>query len=185
MLANLFGDFVKGTDYSYLPPIVQQGVHLHREIDDFIDHHPLITDLRLKLYDDLPKIAGIAIDLYMDHLLAKKWAAFHHSSLQEFTQTFFDYALRPSSVSIDQHQGTFNYPNEFVNLIEIMHHKKWLTRYEQLEGLEMASTGLSRRISFSNNLFEAKEVFLLHKTIIAEVFDNYMIDARKRFLHNT
>ena len=35
MLANLFGDFVKGRDYSYLPQIVQTGVTLHREIDNF------------------------------------------------------------------------------------------------------------------------------------------------------
>lgn len=39
MIANLFGDFVKGKDYSYLPKIVQEGVFLHREIDDFIDQN--------------------------------------------------------------------------------------------------------------------------------------------------
>lgn len=184
MLANLFGDFVKGTDYSYLPPIVRRGVKLHREIDDFIDHHPVITNLRLKLYEDLPKIAGIAIDLYMDHLLAKNWHKFHHKSLQDFTQSFFSYALKPSSLSIKQNEGAFNYPNDFVNLIEIMYRKKWITRYEYLEGLEMASTGLSRRISFPNNLHEAKDVFVLHQVIIEESFNNFMFDAKKHFLNN-
>src|SRR5690554_7679267 len=79
MLANLFGDFVKGKDYTYLPQIIQDGVGLHRQIDDFVDRHPLVSELRLKLYKELPKIAGIAIDLFFDHLLRSEE---HTSELQ-------------------------------------------------------------------------------------------------------
>lgn len=181
MVANLFGDFVKGKDYSYLPPIVQTGVKLHRDIDDFIDHHDVITQLRLELYRDLPKIAGIAIDLYMDHLLAKQWQRYHDTSLQEFTASFFKYALDKKSQRIITEVDTFIYPNEFIQLLEIMHRKKWLTRYEKLEGLEMASKGLSQRIAFKNNLDEAKHVFLANQNIIQKAFTKYMSDAKKRF----
>jgi len=69
MNANLYGDFVKGRDYSKYPLIIQGGITLHREIDDFIDHHPLVLELLHELYAPLPKVAGIAIDLYFDHLL--------------------------------------------------------------------------------------------------------------------
>ena len=68
MLANLYGDFVKGKDLTNYSAIVQKGIHLNRSIDYFIDTHPAVTELRLSLYDKLPKVAGIAIDLYFDHL---------------------------------------------------------------------------------------------------------------------
>ena len=118
MLANLFGDFVKGKDYSYLPDIVQKGVYLHREIDDFVDHHPLVTTTRIKLYKELPKVAGIAMDLYFDHLLAKNWDLYHKKPLDQFVNDFFEYALNEKSLNF---QGqNFKYPPQFIHLLTIM-----------------------------------------------------------------
>jgi acyl carrier protein phosphodiesterase len=77
MQANLFGDFVKGKDYTHLPLKLQEGVTLHRKIDHYIDHHPAVLDLVHLLHDDLPKVAAIAVDIYFDHLLAKNWSKFH------------------------------------------------------------------------------------------------------------
>jgi acyl carrier protein phosphodiesterase len=183
MIANLYGDFVKGRDYSYLPDIVQEGVKLHREIDDFIDHHPLVTDLRLSLYEDLPKIAGIAIDLYFDHLLAKNWLDYSSTPLEKFTERFFAYALDESNLVIANGIENFTYPPYFRDLIKIMHRKNWLTRYEKIEGIEMASTGLSKRISFNNNLHTAPVVFSKHQERIETVFSFFMKDAKNLFIH--
>ncbi len=69
MLNNLFGDFVKGKDISRYPIEIQQGITLHRKIDNFIDRHPLVLELSHKLFADLPKVSAIAIDLFFDHLL--------------------------------------------------------------------------------------------------------------------
>jgi acyl carrier protein phosphodiesterase len=183
MLANLFGDFVKGKDYSYLPLIVQKGVKLHREIDDFIDRHPLILEmLNDFLYKDLPKVAGIAIDLYMDHLLAKNWNQFHHIELREFEYRFFDYALNPSNQIFKTEKDTYSYPHEFIVLLEVMHKKSWLSHYQKLDGLRMASTGLSKRISFENNLNEAIEVYQKREKQIENVFFEFMKGAQIKFL---
>ena len=183
MIANLYGDFVKGRDYSHLPDIVQKGVRLHREIDDFIDHHPIVKDLRLSLYEDLPKIAGIAIDLYIDHLLAKNWLDYSSTTLEKFTERFFAHALDESNLVLANDIESFTYPTYFRDLIEVMHRKNWLTRYQNIEGLEMASTGLSTRISFNNNLHFAPAVFLKHQERIETVFRSYMKDAKHHFIH--
>jgi acyl carrier protein phosphodiesterase len=61
MYANLFGDHVKGSDYSHFPEIVQTGISLHRSIDNYIDHHPKVVELMHKLYPELPKVTVIAM----------------------------------------------------------------------------------------------------------------------------
>ncbi|MEX2483406.1 MAG: ACP phosphodiesterase [Brumimicrobium sp.] len=183
MMANLYGDFVKGTDYTYLPKIVQEGVTLHRKIDDFIDKNPLILQfLNDTLYKELPKVAPIAIDLYMDHLLAKNWKQFHTQSLNNFTKSFFKYALNPLNQVFDEEGSTFTYPNEFILLLQLMDEKSWLLRYKKLEGLNMAATGLSKRISFENNLHTATLVYKKHEIKIKYVFYKFMEEAKVKFL---
>ncbi|HLW40440.1 MAG TPA: ACP phosphodiesterase [Brumimicrobium sp.] len=179
MLSNLYGDFVKGKDYSYLPQIIQEGVDLHRQIDDFVDRHPLVTELRLQLYTDLPKVAGIAIDLYFDHLLADRWQVYHPQPLNQFVDYFFDFAL--DEVERKHNSPSFEFPKQFIHLIHIMEKQGWLKQYKKIEGLEMASKGLSNRISFPNNLNEASLVFRKHQNRIEHVFEEYISDAKKRF----
>lgn len=182
MLANLYGDFVKGRDFTYLPEIVQKGVKLHRDIDDYIDHHPLILkSLNDYLYAELPKVANIAIDLYMDHLLAKHWSKYHNLSLQEFENRFFKYALNRDNQTFKNHVEYFKYPDEFIHLIRIIHNQSWILQYEKIDGLRMASAGLSKRISFNNNLNEADLVYLKYKKNIENIFFSFMEDAKIRF----
>jgi len=179
MLANLYGDFVKGKDYSYLPKIVQEGVLLHRNIDDYVDHHPHVTSLRLKLFKDLPKIAGIAIDLYFDHLLAKQWSQYHNQNLFEYIDCFFEYALNDTNLCFKENK--FKYPDSFVNLLKVIHKHDFMKQYISLDGVKMASKGLSKRISFDNNLGQASEVFLVYEKEINAAFDEYMLDAKHNF----
>lgn len=179
MVANLFGDFIKGKDYTYLPLIVQKGVLLHRQIDDYIDHHPLVTQLRLNLYKSLPKIAGIAIDLYFDHLLAKNWSKFSSHQLNDFIDGFTIYALQYENLVFSGED--FVYPEHFQTLIKTMVEHNFLKRYKYLEGLTMASTGLSKRISFENNLNEATDVFVSNEKEITTVFYQFMEDAINHF----
>lgn len=179
MLANLFGDFVKGKDYTYLPQIIQDGVGLHRQIDDFVDRHPLVSELRLKLYKELPKIAGIAIDLFFDHLLAKHWSKYHPKPLNQYVDRFFYFVK--DRIEQKHHPHPFEFPDQFIQLINVMHKQNWLIQYQNIDGLVMASTGLSKRISFPNNLNEADIVFIEYIEEIEHVFNIYILDAKNRF----
>ncbi|RYM32063.1 DUF479 domain-containing protein [Brumimicrobium glaciale] len=179
MVANLFGDFIKGKDYSFLPKIVQEGVLLHRQIDDYVDHHPTVTELRLHLYNELPKIAGIAIDLYFDHLLAKDWSTYHSKSLDEFVDPFLAYTKNAKNLKFNNPK--YEYPQHFINLLNAISKHNLLKRYVHLDGLAMASEGLSRRISFENNLDMAVVVFQNNEKRIEAAFEVYMKAAKLRF----
>lgn len=171
MYANLFGDFVKGSHIQVYPKRIQEGILLHREIDNYIDHHPSVTKLLHFLYPDLPRIAGIAVDLYFDHLLAKNWLDFHPTPLAEFTQNFYGHEID---------RTPYDKPH-FWYMIDHMVEGNWLYNYQFREGLEFASSGLSRRISFKNNLQDAPVVFEKWEQEITLAFREYMRDAITHF----
>ena len=167
MLANLFGDFVRGKDLSYLRQKTQQGVFLHRSIDSYIDNHPAVHELLQILYKPLPKIAGVAIDLYFDLLLAERWKDFHEQDLADFTQSFYD------CVDLSHNE----YTDHFRLVITKMGEKNWLYQYQFENGLYKACQGVSRRISFENQLVNGLDVFHEFRPEIEKAFDLYMKDA--------
>ncbi len=174
MQANLYGDFVKGKDLSNYPEKIQEGIRLHRRIDNFIDHHPAVIELLHILYGPLPKVAGIAVDLYFDHLLAKNWNVFHDKEYDLFVNDFY--------ASIDF--NNVSYSDQFYLMLTKMKEINWLHYYQFMEGLEKSSYGLSKRISFPNELANAPNVFVQFEKEITEVFHKYMIDAKAEFSVN-
>jgi acyl carrier protein phosphodiesterase len=173
MQANLFGDFVKGSNLSKYPPIIQQGILLHRNIDTYIDHHPAVIELMHHLYKSLPKISGIAVDLYFDHLLARNWDDYHPKKLEDFIAEFYDKMDLSNEV----------YSNHFRMVLSKMKEHNWLYQYQFMDGLKKMCNGVSMRISFPNSLSKAPKMFIENEALITAAFRTYMVDARKKFLH--
>lgn len=171
MLANLYGDFVKGSNLRAYSESVQTGIRLHRSIDNFIDTHPDVLQLKRLLYADLPKVSGVAIDLFFDHLLAKNWSNFHELSLTDFLDRFYVYEA-PS---------TANFSSEFLNFIHAMRTHNWLSHYPTEYGLRKSCEGVSSKISFPNRLKDGHLVFKKYEVDIIECFKKYMHDALEYF----
>ncbi len=171
MLANLFGDFVKGSKFNHFSTKIQEGIILHRKIDSFIDQHKDVLDLKLMLYQDLPKVAGIAVDLFFDHLLAKNWQIHH---IREYELFLNDFYVHDSTIEIDL-------TPDFKQFITIFRERKWLNHYPTAFGLVKSCEGVSKRISFTNKLAEAPEIFYKWENEIQAVFQKYMLDAKIHF----
>lgn len=84
MLGNVIADFVKGPDVALLPDSVQRGVRLHRAVDSFTDCHPIVMRSIRRLNHRYGWYAGIVIDLYYDHILARTWNFYSPVSLRSF-----------------------------------------------------------------------------------------------------
>ena len=167
MYANLFGDFVRGKDLTHFPPKLEQGIHLHRMIDQYIDHHPAVIELLHQLYEPLPKVAGIAVDLYFDHLLAKQWDTYHEQDLAAFIDGFYATKI--------EHEA--HYSPQFLYMIDRMKAKNWLYQYQFEYGLMKACQGVSSRISFPNVLDTAHRVFKTYESEVEASFNQFMADA--------
>ena len=169
--ANLLGDYIKGSNLEQFPDVLQIGIKLHREIDHYIDHHPVVLALLHELYLKLPKISGIAVDLYFDHLLAKNWSDYHSTPLERFIREFEEFD--------PEFRGFF--PPDFAFVLAKMKEGQWLKNYQYFSGLEAACSGLSRRISFENNLFEAPRVLREIEKNVEDSFRKFMDDAIPHF----
>ena len=171
MLSNLFGDFVKGKDLSQYKVKTQKGIVLHRAIDNYIDTHPAVIELLHILYPTLPKVSGIAVDLFFDHLLAKNWEKYHSLPLNTFLTNFY------SSIEMDNEAFTSTFKNMVHHLVKV----NWISYYPTINGLEKALHGVSSRISFSNELKNGLPVFLKNQIHIESTFEIFMKDAIAHF----
>ena len=167
MYANLFGDYVKGSDLNGYSHVVRSGIILHRNIDNYIDHHPEVLKMMHCLYPELPKVTGIAIDLFFDHLLAKNWDNYHPIPFEEFLENFYIY----NPLNWDE------YSIGFKVHISKLRENNWINYYPEIYGLKKACEGVSSRLSFDNELKNATTVFLNHEKEIEHCFELFMADA--------
>ncbi|MFN5910370.1 MAG: ACP phosphodiesterase [Bacteroidota bacterium] len=171
MYANLFGDFVKGSDLSSYPQSIRNGIVLHRNIDQYIDHHPAVAELMPKLYPKLPKVSAIAVDLFFDHLLASRWSEFHPMDYRDFLNAFYAHPIA--------HRR--DYSIEFLDFINRLRENDWMFYYRTSWGLDKMCSGVGSRLSFPNTLHIAPKVFDELKDTIEEIFERYMHDAIPHF----
>lgn len=84
MLVGVVADFVKGPDVALLPADVQAGIRLHRQIDGFTDRHPVVHRSIGRVSEKLGWYAGIVVDIYYDHILARDFPRYAAEPLRAF-----------------------------------------------------------------------------------------------------
>ncbi|MFO7706249.1 MAG: ACP phosphodiesterase [Halopseudomonas sp.] len=142
-LGSLLGDFVRGPVQQLdLPQGVRDGIWLHRRIDSFTDAHPLVLQSRERVSTQRRRYAGIMIDMFYDHLLARHWQAFSDQPLEQFTRDIYAVLLEQQPVIPEQAWPT----------IRRMAEQDWLSSYARLPSLHRALDNISLRLKRSNPL---------------------------------
>ena len=85
MLGGIVADFARNPEIATLPAGVQRGVRLHRFIDGFTDRHPVVHRSITRVSARLGWFAGLTIDIYYDHILARDWSRYATEPLRDFT----------------------------------------------------------------------------------------------------
>ncbi|MEK6478458.1 ACP phosphodiesterase [Catalinimonas sp. 4WD22] len=164
IVGNFLGDFVKGNKYENFSPEIARGIQLHREIDSFTDQHPCHLQSKHRLGDKYGHYAGVAIDMFYDHLLATQWAQYADIPLSDFS-TFIYQVL-------EKHRQILTPSAERVLTYMVKH--DWLLSYQDMEGISRALTGISQRTQFQSNLENAaldlEENFALFKNDFSYFF---------------
>lgn len=142
-LGGLLGDFVKGPVASIaLPESVRQGIWLHRSIDAFTDRHPLVARSKARVTDERRRYAGIMVDMFYDHLLARHWDRFAEQSLTDFTARMYEAVLDQQALM----------PERARMVLVRMAEEDWLGSYAQLANLHQALDNMARRLRPGNPL---------------------------------
>jgi acyl carrier protein phosphodiesterase len=84
-LGGVMGDFVRGAPDPSLPSGVREGIVLHRAIDGYTDRHPDVLAARALFEPPYRRYAGIALDMWFDHCLARDFARWSTQPLDGFS----------------------------------------------------------------------------------------------------
>ncbi len=142
-LGSLLGDFVRGPVHKIqLSSRVREGIWLHRRIDSFTDAHPLVALSRTRVTPARRRYAGIMVDMFYDHLLARHWERFTDQPISEFTSDMYLMLLRQRAVI----------PANAWPVISSMAEHDWLGSYAHMASLHRALDSISHRLRRANSL---------------------------------
>jgi acyl carrier protein phosphodiesterase len=146
MVGNFIGDFVKGRNLlqQFSTPIVK-GIELHRSIDEFTDKHAVVKQSKDRLRATYRHYAGVIVDVFYDHYLAKYWNMYHDQLLPDYAA----YAY----TTIGDHD--YMLPAGVKQMLPYMIRGNWLVHYARIEGINRALTGMARRTPYESRMDEA------------------------------
>ena len=152
LVGNMISDFVKGRKKFDYPQEIQQGISLHREIDNFTDNH-FATKAAKNLFRPAYRLyAGSFIDVVYDHFLALDEFEFTDESLRLFT-------LNTYSI-LDGF--TEQFPEKFRMMYPYMKAHNWLYHYRYREGIQKSLAGVVRRSKYLTESDTAYHLFVEH-----------------------
>jgi acyl carrier protein phosphodiesterase len=88
-LGNLLADLVRGDARLRMPAEFIRGAQRHQAIDAFTDAHPLVQQSRARISPRYRRFSGVLIDIFYDHLLARRWRDYSSEPLSSFTASFY------------------------------------------------------------------------------------------------
>ncbi|MDZ8055349.1 MAG: ACP phosphodiesterase [Aulosira sp. ZfuVER01] len=136
-LGNLLADIVKGTARQDLNSHIQRGIACHQVIDKFTDNHIVVQRSKERINSSYRRFAGVLVDVFYDHFLAKNWSQYCYISLDEFTAEIYE--------SFRAYQG--HIPPIVREVISRVAAEDWLGSYRNVSGVENGLFRISRRLS--------------------------------------
>ncbi|MDF0730645.1 ACP phosphodiesterase [Pseudomonas entomophila] len=136
LLGSLYGDFVKGSLDGRFPPALEAAIRLHRRIDSYTDSHPLVLAALARFPRERRRFAGIVLDVFFDHCLARHWADYAEQPLAQFTDAFYRVLLAEPQL-----------PGRLARIAPFMAADDWLGAYGDFATLEQVFGGIARRLS--------------------------------------
>jgi acyl carrier protein phosphodiesterase len=138
LAGNMISDFVKGKKKFDYPLRIQNGITLHRKIDEYTDTHPATREAKQFLKTSAGLYAGSFVDIIYDHVLANDSYEFEEGALSMFSQNTYS--------QLGTNENWF--PEKFKRFFFYMRTQDWLLHYQSTEGIYNSFMGLCRRAKY-------------------------------------
>ena len=127
-IGNFIADSIRGKHYDHLPADIQKGIILHRAIDTFTDLHPVFRQSTKRLHERYHHYAGVIVDIFYDHFLAKNWSKYSNEDLGDFAENFYQ-ILRDNTPFLNE---------KIIGMMPYLIGQNWLFNYQFMD--EIART---------------------------------------------
>jgi acyl carrier protein phosphodiesterase len=163
LIGNLLGDFVKGSIHKISYPLaIAKGIELHRKVDVFTDSHTIFRTSVKRISAVRRRFAGIMIDIFYDHFLAKNWSRYSTVPLQNFSQNVYGILTINHSLL----------PERLQRMLPYIVREDWLTSYANISAIHTTLNRLSNRFKRENGLLNsAEELLANYETLEADFHD--------------
>jgi acyl carrier protein phosphodiesterase len=169
IVGGVVGDWIKGHLPAGLPDDLAKGVVLHRAIDHYAETHPAFCRSRSRVSPTRRRYAGVLVDVFYDHLLARDWATIHPQPLHEYCETV--YGLIDARLP--------DLPAESHLALKLMAKEDWLSSYAQIEGIADVLARMSRRARQPNPLMQGELELLADVDGFTGDFYEWLGDTRE------
>ncbi|MCV9934366.1 acyl carrier protein phosphodiesterase [Flavobacterium sp. LS1R47] len=164
-IGNFMADGIRGKQFENFPAEVQKGIILHRAIDTYTDAHPVFRKSTKKLHEKYHHYAGVIIDIFYDHFLAKNWNVYSDEKLDDFVKRFYDSLTKNHDILSEKTQ----------RIMPIMFQENWLVSYQTIEGINHILTQMDRRTKNTSKMqfatAELKEFYAEFETEFTAFFE--------------
>jgi len=168
IIGNFMADGIRGKQFEKYPEAIQKGILLHRAIDTFTDEHPLFRQSTKRLHERYHHYAGVIVDIYYDHFLAKNWGKYSEENLDDFVSEFYQ----------SLHQSHAVLSEKTKNILPYMEKQNWLSSYQTIEGIHQILTQMDRRTQNNSNMRFASEELLAFYAEFENEFTLFFEDIR-------
>ena len=168
VVGGVVGDWIKGPLPAGLPEDLARGVALHRAIDSFAETHPAFCASRARMSPARRRYAGVLVDIFYDHLLARDWARYRGDGLGSYC------ALVYRQIADRRH----HLPASAHHALELMAREDWLQSYGGLEGIADVLARMARRARQPNPLAGGEADFVAAAEGFERDFRDWLPDAQ-------
>lgn len=163
MLGAMLGDFVGTTGLDRYNAEVQREIRLHRKIDSYTDRHPAVLAARSHFPDGRRRYAGILLDVYFDHLIARDWPRYHPVALDEFNRHFYGVLLAQPEL-----------PERLQKIAPSFVRNDWLGSYRDRDMVDHAVTRIATRLSRNGDkLVQCIPILREHEDAVVQRFEEF------------
>jgi acyl carrier protein phosphodiesterase len=168
IVGGVVGDWIKGPLPGALPPDLARGVALHRAIDSHAETHPAFQRSRNRVAADRRRYAGVLVDIFYDHLLARDWAQLRPMALDHYCAGVYRHITARLA----------DLPAQARPAMTLMASEDWLRSYAELAGIADVLQRMARRARQPNPLAGGEQAFSADAAGFAEDFAEWYEDAQ-------
>ena len=173
-IGNFMADGIRGKHFESYPLEIQKGIILHRAIDTFTDAHPVFRQSTKRLHENYHHYAGVIVDVFYDHFLAKNWNTYSDEKLEDFVSRFYQSLQYNHIILSERTKGMMPYMIEH----------NWLVSYRTVEGINRILTQMDHRtkneskMRFATN--ELSEFYIEFEKEFTEFFKELNAFAKQK-----
>jgi acyl carrier protein phosphodiesterase len=175
-IGNFMADGIRGKHFENYPLEIQKGIILHRAIDTFTDANPIFRQSTKKLHENYHHYAGVIVDVFYDHFLAKNWTKYSDEKLDDFVERFYQSLQDNTALLSERTKGMMPY----------MIKQNWLVSYQTIEGINQILTQMDYRtkneskMRFATN--ELSEFYSEFETEFTDFFKELILFSNTKIM---